>query len=154
MRRFLRTISFDDGDARLFPLAARSDEWAVSGAFAFGGIAPEALTVAEKSAFAVGFLGLGSFGRSTYAVVAEASDNDLAQLERRLAEHLSARYGAPSMALAFSAADEEIAHILRIAKDAPLGTVLRVRRSHDRNGCIAEEFQTVAPSGAAPPSAA
>ena len=141
MPKFLRTIRRDDGDTRLFDLAAELGEWAVSGAFAFAVMEREDIAGRTANGFTSGFLGLDSFGRSTLAVVAEASAQDIAQIERRLAEHLVARYGAPSLALAFPAAGDEIAMILDIALDAPIGTVFSVHRTHDANGRIKEAFR-------------
>ena len=45
--KLLKTIRFDASDERVFELAAAPEEWAVSGAFAFADLAPEA--VAGKS---------------------------------------------------------------------------------------------------------
>ncbi|MGD9830923.1 MAG: DUF6505 family protein, partial [Hyphomicrobiaceae bacterium] len=72
--KLLRTIRFDRSDERVYEVAAAESEWAVSGAFAFAGVEREALVGKVRQAFANGFLGLPSFGRSTFAVVAEAGD--------------------------------------------------------------------------------
>src|SRR5262249_15189795 len=56
--KLLKTIRFDASDERVFDLAAAPDEWAVSGALAFAGAAPNSLTGKSRQAFANGFLGL------------------------------------------------------------------------------------------------
>jgi hypothetical protein len=145
MRKFLRTIRFDDSDTRVYGLAANAGEWAVSGAFEFGALDPAELRGKARQGFANGFLGLISFGRSTFATVGEARDADLAQIERRLAEHLVARYGAPSLEAAFPAAGEEMAFVLDLCEGVPINTVFTMRRFHDDRGRIKEELRTVSP---------
>ena len=147
MPNFLRTIRLDDGDTRIFDTAAPAGEWAVSGAFAFSVLRRDEIAGRTGNAFARGFLGLDSFGRSTLTVVTEVGTHDLAQVERRLAEHLVARYGAPTLALAFPAAGEEIALILGLAQAAAIGTLMTVRRSFDADARITETF-----AGLEPPS--
>lgn len=148
MRKLLRTIRFDDSDTRVFDLAAEAGEWAVSGAFQFGAVEPQDMKGKLKQAFANGFLGIQSFGRSTFATVGEVSDAELAEIERRLAEHFVFRYGAPSIAAAMPVADDEIAFALDLCRDTPINTVFAVRRSHDEKGGIKEEFRRIAaPTG-------
>lgn len=150
MPKFLRTFRLDDGDMRLFDTAAEPGEWAVSGAFEFAVLAREAIAGTTGAAFAGGFLGLDSFGRASLAAVADVSADDLAQIERRLAEHLVSRYGAPSLQTAFDAAGVEIAAILELAADQPVGTVMTVRRRLDARGRVAETFQRLDASLAGP----
>ncbi len=140
MPKFLRTIRLDDSDTRVFDDAAAAGEWAVSGAFAFAAMEREDLAGKTGHAFAGGFLGLTTFGRSTLVAVTEASARDLAQIERRLAEHLVARYGAPSLQLAFPAAGAELAMILGVAAEAPVDAVLTVKRRFDAKGRIEQRF--------------
>ena len=85
--KLLCTIRFDNTDERVFEVAAQSEEWAVSGAFAFAHLAPAEVTGKTRQAFANGFLGLASFGRSTFAAVAEAKPGVREEIEARLAEH-------------------------------------------------------------------
>jgi hypothetical protein len=143
--KLLRTIRFDNSDERVFEVAARSEEWAVSGAFAFAQLAPEEITGKTKQAFANGFLGVESFGRSTFAVVAEAKPGTREAIEARLAEHFVAYYGAPDLESALLAAREEIDFIIQLCRDALINTVFTVRRTFDAKGRIKEEFRTIAP---------
>lgn len=150
MQKLLRTIRFDDSDTRVYDLAAEAGEWAISGAFVFAALEPDQIAGRTRQAFANGFLGVASFGRSTFATVGEASDYDLAQIERRLAEHLVAHYGAPSQEAAFPFVGEEIRFVLDLCRDVPINTVFTVRRILDDKGEIKEEFRTIRPPSGEP----
>lgn len=145
--KLLRTIRFDDSDDNVYARAAVPDEWAVSGAFAFAGADPAGLTGKAKQAFANGFLGLTSFGRSTFATCAEVSDEDVPHIEDRLADHFVADYGAPGREAARPAAREEIAFVADLCAEVLINTIFTVRRYVDEEGEIREEFRTIkAPS--------
>jgi hypothetical protein len=147
--KLLRTIRFDASDERVFALAAAPEEWAVSGAFEFTGVPGSSLAGKAKQAFANGFLGVASFGRSTFATVAEATDADLGGIEDALAQQLVAHCGAPDAATALPAAREELGFVRELCRDAPINTVFTVRRTWDVEGRIKEEFRTIrAPTGA------
>ena len=145
--KFLQTIRFDASDDNVFDVAAEPEEWAVSGAFAFAGLEPQAVTGKVKQAFANGFLGLTSFGRSTFAVVAEIDDGELAAVERRLAAHFVEHFGAPDGEAALPAAREEAAFVLDLCREPLINTVFTVHRHFDADGQIREAFRTIqAPS--------
>jgi hypothetical protein len=143
--KLLRTIRFDNSDERVFEVAAQFEEWAVSGAFAFAHLAPAELTGKAKQGFANGFLGVESFGRSTFAVVAEAKSGTREEIEARLARHFVAHYGAPDIASALPAAREEVDVVVELCRDALINTVFTVRRTFDAAGQIREEFRTISP---------
>jgi len=147
-RKLLRTVRFDDSDERIYELAAEAGEWALSGAFAFAVYEPRSISGRTWHAFTTSFMGMTSFGRSTFAAVEEVSDAEIAEIERRLAEHLVANYGAPSLKLAFPAVGEEIRFALDLCKDLPVNTVVSVRRTFDEKGRIKEEFGTLPPPDA------
>lgn len=151
--KLLRTIRFDASDARVFELAAAPGEWAVSGAFAFAGRGAGAITGKARQAFANGFLGLTSFGRSTFATVTEATPRDLDHIEQRLAEHFVSAHAAPGLEAALPAAREEAAFVIELCRDAAINTVFAVRRTWDAGGHIKEEFRTVRPPASEPPHA-
>lgn len=148
--KLLRTISFDASDTRIFERAAAPSEWAVSGAFEFANLEKSAISGKVRQAFASGFLGLTSFGRSTFAVVCSARSADLDEAEYRLALHLVARYGAPDYETALPAARSELDFVVDFARDAPVNTLFTVRRLHDANGAIREEFRTISPPASEP----
>jgi hypothetical protein len=143
--KLLKTIRFDASDERVFDLTAAPEEWAISGAFAFAGAAPNSLTGKSRQAFANGFLGLPSLGRSTFTTVADATAADLGQIEQLLTGHLISVCGAPDEAAARFAAAEETSFVCELCRDAPINTVFTVRRTWDAQGQIKEEFRTIRP---------
>lgn len=145
--KFLRTIRFDMSDDHVYDGAAPPEEWAVSGGFAFAGASPDTLSGKTRQAFANGFLGVGSFGRSTFATVGEMTDEELAGVEDALARHFVEHYGAPDLETALPAAREEAAFAIDLCKEVLVNTVFTVRRIFDDDGEIREEFRTIqAPS--------
>lgn len=147
--KLLRTVSFDTSDARVFDVAA-NDEWAVSGAFEFADLEQGEITGKMRQAFANGFLGVTSFGRSTFAIVVQAQSADRDEIEYKLAQHFVARYGAPDYESALPAARAELDFVSDLASDAPINTVFTVRRFHDASGAIKEQFRTIRPPAQEP----
>jgi hypothetical protein len=145
--KFLKTIRFDTSDDNVFENAAPGDEWAVSGGFEFSAIPREKLAGKTRQAFANAFLGTSSFGRSTFASVADIEQDELEQVERALAAHFVESYGAPDEAAALPAAREETSFIRDLCRGSLINTVFTVRRYFDDDGEIREEFRTIqAPS--------
>ncbi len=145
--KFLKTIRFDPSDARVFEQAASPDEWAIPGGFVFSGLREEDLTGKIGQAFGSGFLSLDSFGRSTFASVAEISPDETEALTAVLADHFVAQYGAPSVEEALDAAREEIGFTLGLCRDTPINSVFAMRRFFGDDGEIREEFRLVEPPG-------
>jgi hypothetical protein len=143
--KLLRTIRFDASDERVFEFAAAAEEWAVSGAFAFAHRGQGDLTGKTRQAFANGFLGVTSLGRSTFATVADASEADQEEIEQALARHFVSTYGAPDIDAALPVAREETAFARELAREAPINTVFTVRRTFGADGRIKEEFRTIRP---------
>ena len=139
--RFLKTIRFDASDTFAFPLAAEPDEWAISGGFAFADIEPDDLKGKLRQAFANGFLGLGSFGHTTFACVANMTAAEREQIIDRLARHFIDVYGAPDAQAARDAADSEVAFIEDLVKDSLINTLFCVSRTLDDDGQIVEAFR-------------
>jgi hypothetical protein len=151
LTKMLRTIRFDETDARVFARAADPGEWAVPGGFSFAGLPSDALTGKTRQAFANGFLGLSTFGYSTFATVGEITQQEAAILEATFADHLIAAYGAPTRDAALQAARDEIAFARNLCEDQPINTVFTLRRVISEAGDMKEEFRTIAPpSGEAP----
>ena len=111
---------------------------------------PTAVAGKTRQAFANGFLGLASFGRSTFATVAEATPADLEQVEGALALHFVTAHAAPGLDAALPAAKEEAQFVLDLCRDAPINTVFTVRRTWDAAGQIKEEFRTIRPPAGEP----
>ena len=141
--KLLRTIRLDPSDTFIFANAAEPGEWAVSGAFVFSDEDPAALEGKARSAFRGGFLGIASLGWSTLVQIVEASDDDRAAAIDSLAKQLVAQFGAPSIAEAVAAAEEEFAFTESLCSQ-PASTLIAVHRSFE-NGEIREAFRMLRP---------
>jgi len=148
--KFLKTIRFDASDEHVFERAAAPDEWAVSGGFSFASFASKDVKGKTRQAFANGFLGLGSFGRSTFTSVGECSEKDLGKIERALTTHFIEDHGAPDEETALGAAREETRFIIDLCETPLINTIFTVRRSFDDEGEIREEFRTIQAPDAKP----
>jgi hypothetical protein len=147
MLKFPRTIRLDPSDTFVFERAAEPGEWAVSGAFVFWNRELATLGQKQRVALRSGFLGIDSLGWSTLAIVTEASEADRQVMVERLAAQLLEKFGAPDLAAARLAAEEEIAFAASLC-DHPVQTLLAVQRSVE-NGEIRERFRTLKPREAA-----
>jgi hypothetical protein len=141
--KLLRTIRLDASDSFVFEKPAEPGEWAVSGAFAFAHCDPASLHGKARTAFRAGFLGLETLGRSTLAQIVEAGEEHRRAVVELLAAQLVAQFGAPDLATARFAAEEETAFAASLC-DHPPGVLIAVTRSHD-NGTIREVFRTLRP---------
>lgn len=146
--KLLRTIRLDRSDTFIFENAAEPGEWAVSGAFMFRHRDAATFTGKARTAFRAGFLGLSSFGRSTLAQIVEASMLDRREVVEALAAQLVTRCGAPDLATARGAAEEEVDFAESLC-DHNVGVLVAVARSCE-HGEIREAFRTLRPrTGAA-----
>jgi hypothetical protein len=136
-----RTIRLDASDTFVFPCAAEPGEWAVTGTFLFFGADAAKLAGKERQAFRAGFLGIDSFGWSTLVVVAQASPQERADAVERLAAQLVARCGAPDLATARAAAEEEVAFAQSLCDHEP-NTLLGLQRTSEGDG-VRESFRTL-----------
>ena len=136
MLKLPRTIRLDPSDTFVFERAADPGEWAVSGAFVFWNRDLANLAQKQRVALRSGFLGVDSLGWSTLAIVTEATEADRQAMVERLAGQLLEQFGAPDLAAARPAAEEEVAFAASIC-DPPLQTLLAVQRNVE-NGEIRE----------------
>ena len=143
--KLLRTITLDPSDTFVFERAAEPGEWAVSGAFAFWSEDIATLEGKTRSAFRSGFLGVESLGWSTLVQIVEASAADRAALVERLAHQLASRFGAPDIAAARAAAEEEVAFAQSLCNH-PADTLVAVHRGYE-DGAVREAFRTLHPRG-------
>jgi hypothetical protein len=141
--KLLRTIRLDPSDTFIFEKAAEPGEWAVSGAFVFWHGDPTALEGKARSAFRGGFLGVESLGWSTLAQIVDASDVDRANVVEVLAQQLIHQFGAPDLASAAAAAEEEVAFIESLCTQ-PKDTLIAVHRVFE-DGTVRESFRTLRP---------
>ena len=143
MLKFPRTIRLDPSDTFVFERAAEPGEWAVSGAFVFWDQDPASLGQKQRVALRSGFLGIDSLGWSTLAIVTEATGAERQAMVERLAGQLMEKFGAPDVAAARLAAEEEVTFAASLC-DHPPQTLLAVQRSIE-NGEIRERFRTLKP---------
>ena len=142
-----KTLRLDESDTHVFQCAAPAGEWAIPGGFEFAEWDIETLSSKQRFAFAQGFLGLGSFGRSTVVSVASASAEDREAATDTLAAHLRDRYGAPSQEAARAAAAQEIAFAEELCEGLSVNRLLMVERDLDDGGQIVERFRSAAKPG-------
>jgi hypothetical protein len=147
--KLLRTIRLDPSDTFVFERAAEPGEWAVSGAFAFWHHDPAMLEGKARVAFRSGFLGLSSLGWSTLVQIVETNDDGHSQVIDLLAQQLVARFGAPDLATARTAAEEEVTFAQSLCNQ-PADTLIAVHRSYE-DGEVRETFRTLRPREGAKP---
>jgi hypothetical protein len=147
--KLLRTIRLDPSDTFVFERAAEPGEWAVSGAFMFAHADADALEGKSRAAFRSGFLGAASLGWSTLVQIVVASEADRDALVGALGRQLHERLGAPDLAVAHAAAEEEVTFAASLC-DHPLDTLIAVRRTFE-DGAIREAFRTLHPRGTRKP---
>jgi Family of unknown function (DUF6505) len=143
--KLIRTIRLDPSDTFVFERAAEPGEWAVSGAFAFWNADADKLEGKARSAFRGAFLGVESLGWSTLVQIVEASTADRAALVERLAQQLVENFGAPDIAQARAAAEEEVAFVASLCNQ-PADTLIAVHRTSE-SGEVREAFRTLHPRG-------
>lgn len=136
-----RTIRLDPSDTNVFALAAAPGEWAVTGTFAFVDSTPDQMDNKTQLAFKSGWLGLSSFGFSTFVQVTVVPEGEDEAVARALATHLFEVYGAPDMLMATTAAKSEIAYAASLC-DQPAGTLLAIDREMTEDG-ITEKIRVM-----------
>ena len=146
-----RAIRLDPSDSFVFRKAAEPGEWLVTGSFLFTPESVAGLDTKGRVAFRSGFLGIASFGWSTLAVVTEATAEEREQAVAQLATQFIEKLGAPDLATARAAAEEEIAFAASLC-DHPQQTLLALHRTIE-DGEIRERFRTLMPRGDTPKDA-
>lgn len=146
-----RAIRLDPSDGFVFRTAAQPGEWLVTGSFLFTPERVVGLDTKGRVAFRSGFLGVASFGWSTLAVVTEVTADEHEQAVAQLSGQLVDRLGAPDLAAARAAAQEEIAFAASLC-DHPAQTLLALHRTLE-DGEIRERFRTLMPRGDTPKDA-
>jgi uncharacterized protein DUF6505 len=137
--KLLRTIALDPSDTFVFDVPAEPGDWAVSGAFRFCDRDPAKLSSKDRSAFRSGFLGVESWGWSTLVQIVHATEDDRRALVELLAGRLVERFGAPDLAAARLAAEEEVAFSQSLCTH-PISALIAVHRSAS-DGEVRESFR-------------
>ena len=144
MIRLPRTIRLDRSDEVIFAPPAAPGEWAVTGTFLFVGRPAESLSRKEKVALRSGFLGVSSFGWSTLVTVSIARPEDRDEAVQALARQLVDQLGAPDIAAALPAAEEELALAEDLCRGHAEGTLIALHRAVE-GAEIREQFRTLKP---------
>ena len=147
--KLLRTIRLDPSDTFVFDRTAEPGEWAVTGTFMFTDTDLAALEGKTRTAFRAGFLGAASLGWSTLTQIVEVGETERRALVEALAKQLIENFGAPDLAAARSAAEEEVAFAASLC-DHPKDTLIAVQRTFE-DGAIREAFRTLRPRGTGKP---
>jgi hypothetical protein len=145
--KLARTIRFDESDDNVFATTAQPDEWAVSGAFEFSNWTEADLNGKARQAFANGWLGLESFGRSTFVAVAEITQAEQQAAIQSLAQHFVDHFGAPDLDAALPVATEEVGYMQAMCDDHDANTLLIVERTLVDAG-VNEAFRAIKPQEA------
>lgn len=145
--KFARTIRLDDSDTNVFEFAAEPGEWAISGAFEFSDWSSDNLKGKPRQAFSNGWLGLDSYGRSTFVAICPITDTEYDALANRLAQHFVTRYGAPDVEAALPVAQQEMLQMREMCDDQDDNSMLVVERELEDVG-VRERFRTIAAQAA------
>ena len=140
--KFARTITLDESDSRIFETCATPGEWAISGTFEFSNLKEEQIEGKQKQAFTNGWMGLTTFGRSTFVGVTSILDEEYNNLITILANKFVKDYGAPNINTAIPVAKEEIEFMNSICEEHPDNTLLMVSREITPKG-IREKFRHI-----------
>lgn len=141
--KLLRTIRLDPSDTFVFERAADPGEWAVPGSFYFAHSDVAGLEGKPRAAFRSGFLGVQTLGWSTLVQVVDANREDHEAAVEALAKRLVESFGAPDLATARLAAEEEIAFAASLSEH-PRGMLVAMARKLE-DGTIRETFRTLTP---------
>ncbi len=142
--KLAKTIQLDVSDRHVFEHPAEVGEWAITGTFAFVDSDPADWSSKQQLAFRAAWLGIGSFGHSTFVQVTALSTQEYEQAVQTLAIHLAEFYHAPSQEAATRAARQEIDGMVTMC-DHPPGTLLTIERAIAEQN-ITEKTSVLAPS--------
>jgi hypothetical protein len=143
-RKMLRSARLDESDEEIFERAAQPGEWAIPGSFEFLDDDDTTLAGERMQAFRAGFLGLGSFGRSTIVSISPATDDQIREAIEQLSRHLLDEYGAPDRAAARQAARSEIEYARSLCQ-YEIGTLIAIERTLTPDG-LEESFKRFVPN--------
>ena len=139
-----KTIQLDVSDNHIFEHPANPQEWAIAGTFSFVDSDPDNWSRKHKFAFQSAWLGLKSYGNSTFVQVTEIPIKEYEFIISSLAKHLVEKYNAPSLEDAKQASKQEIDNMAALCNH-PQGTLLSIERSLVENG-IKERTRVIKPT--------
>ena len=150
--KLAKTIRLDASDTHVFDRPAELGDWAITGTFAFVDSDPTNWSGKQQVTFRTAWLGIGSFGHSTFVQVTEISAEAYDQALQTLAAYLANNYNAPSLEAATRAAAQEIDDMAGLC-DHPPGTLLAMERAFSEQN-ITEKTSVLIPSGDLAPAKA
>lgn len=145
--KLARVIRLDESDLNVFETPGLAGEWAISGAFEFSDWGKAEIVGKARQAFSNGWLGLESFGRSTFVAVAKITEQEYETLVTSLADHFVAGFGAPDRDAALPVARAEIDHMREMCEDQDDNTIIVVSRELEEMG-VREAFRVIPPQDA------
>lgn len=138
--KYAKIIRFDKSDLNIFPQIAEEGELAVVGSFSFFNLNEENLNGKIKQAFSNAFMGIPSFGYSTFITITEVKEDEIEQLKHCLSDCFVKKYGAPSNEHALKAADDEINLMIDLCRAHDKGSLMSISRELTKDG-IKENFR-------------
>ena len=137
-----RAIHFDESDQNVFHSPARTGEWCIAGGFEFSNWGEADLTGKARQAFANGWLGLETFGRTTFVAVTQVEEAEVEALIEALAQHFVQFYGAPSVDAATGVARDEVMQMVELCEEHDPNTLITVARELTDAG-VKETYRTI-----------
>lgn len=140
--KLARAIHFDESDMNVYHSPARTGEWCISGGFEFSDWTEADLAGKARQAFSNGWLGVETFGRTTFVAVTQIEPAELEALTDSLAQHFVAVYGAPDLAAARPVAAEELRQMAELCEEHDPNTVMTVARELTESG-VREAYRLI-----------
>jgi len=139
-----KTVRLDPSDLHIFERPAEIGEWAIAGTFSFVDSDPTTWSKKQKLTFQSAWLGIGSFGYSTFVQATAIPSSEYEQLLLTLSAHLTDQYMAPNLEVATDAAKQEIDDMATLCNHPP-GTLLAIERIIDGHN-ITEKTRVISSS--------
>ena len=142
--KLAKTVQLDISDTQIFEQPAEVGEWAIAGTFTFVDSNPDMWSKKQQLAFKTAWLGIGSFGYSTFVQTTQISPSEYEELLHNLTLHLAEIYKAPNLDAARNAAKSEIDDMTTLCEHPP-GTLLAIQRSFTGDN-ILEKTRIILPT--------
>ena len=143
LMKLAKTVQLDISDTKIFETPANVGEWALAGTFTFVDSNPNDWSNKQKLCFETAWLGVGSFGYSTFVQTTNIYPSEYEQLLDTVTRHLTQKYGAPNQNEAKKAAKLEIDDMTTLCEHPP-GTLLAIERTFSGDN-IVERTRIVSP---------
>ena len=140
--KLARAIHFDESDRLVFYSAARTGEWCIPGGFEFSDWTDSDLVGKAKQAFSNGWLGIETFGRTSFVAVTQIEPPEIDALIDALVAHFVSHYAAPSAEAAQPVARAHLQDMVDLCEDHAPNTLLAVARDLTDAG-VRESFRAI-----------